>query len=113
MNEDMRQKIQKILDVHQIMTIATNRSDGWPQATTVDYANEGMALYFLKVNPIKALYWTAIINGMLAPFLLVAIVLVASDAGVMKKQPSSLAARICVGVTALIMFAAAAGMFIF
>jgi len=73
----------------------------------------GMALYFLKVNPVKALYWTAIINGILAPFLLVAIVIVASDSKLMKKQPSSLTARICVGVTALLMFAAAAGMFIF
>ncbi len=73
----------------------------------------GMALYFLKVNPVKALYWSAIINGMLAPFLLVAIVIVASDSRLMKKQPSSRAARICVAITALLMFAAAAGMFIF
>ncbi|HZR18235.1 MAG TPA: divalent metal cation transporter [Verrucomicrobiae bacterium] len=73
----------------------------------------GMALYFLKVNPVKALYWTAILNGVIAPFLLVAIVIVASDSGLMKKQPSSLAARICVGITALLMFAAAAGMFLF
>src|SRR5258706_6885735 len=73
----------------------------------------GMALYFLKVNPVKALYWSAIINGMLAPFLLVAIVIVASDSRLMKKQPSSRAARICVAITALLMFAAAPGMFIF
>ena len=73
----------------------------------------GMALYFFKVNPVKALYWTAIINGVLAPFLLTAIVIIASDRKLMKKQPSSLAARVCVGMTALLMFAAAAGMFIF
>ena len=72
-----------------------------------------MALYFLKVNPVKALYWTAIINGVLAPFLLTAILFVASDTRLMKKQPSSMAARIWVGVTALLMFGAAAGMFIF
>jgi nitroimidazol reductase NimA-like FMN-containing flavoprotein (pyridoxamine 5'-phosphate oxidase superfamily) len=29
------------------MTIATLRPDGWPQATTVGYANEGLMLYFL------------------------------------------------------------------
>lgn len=29
------------------MTIATLRADGWPQATTVGYANEGLTLYFL------------------------------------------------------------------
>jgi nitroimidazol reductase NimA-like FMN-containing flavoprotein (pyridoxamine 5'-phosphate oxidase superfamily) len=29
------------------MTIATNRPDGWPQATTVGYANDGLTLYCL------------------------------------------------------------------
>jgi nitroimidazol reductase NimA-like FMN-containing flavoprotein (pyridoxamine 5'-phosphate oxidase superfamily) len=29
------------------MTIATLRPDGWPQATTVGYANDGFTLYFL------------------------------------------------------------------
>ena len=29
------------------MTVATNRPDGWPQATTVGYVNEGLTLYFL------------------------------------------------------------------
>jgi len=35
------------LDQHRIMTIATLRPDGWPQATTVGYANEGLTLFFL------------------------------------------------------------------
>jgi hypothetical protein len=29
------------------MTIDTLRPDGWPQATTVGYVNEGLTLYFL------------------------------------------------------------------
>ena len=29
------------------MTLATLRPDGWPQATTVGYVNEGLRLYFL------------------------------------------------------------------
>lgn len=29
------------------MTVATVRPDGWPQATTVGYVNEGFLLYFL------------------------------------------------------------------
>jgi NRAMP (natural resistance-associated macrophage protein)-like metal ion transporter len=73
----------------------------------------GMAMYFLKVNPVKALYWTAIINGILAPFLLVGILLVASDKRLMNKQPSSRLALFCVMATALLMFAAAIGMFLF
>jgi nitroimidazol reductase NimA-like FMN-containing flavoprotein (pyridoxamine 5'-phosphate oxidase superfamily) len=47
MNEEMGQKIQKLLDEHRVMTVATNRPDGWPQATTVGYANEGLTLYFM------------------------------------------------------------------
>lgn len=47
MNEEMRRKILALLDQHRIMTIATLRPDGWPQATTVGYASEGLTLYFL------------------------------------------------------------------
>lgn len=47
MNEEIRQKILTLLDQHRIMTVATLRPDGWPQATTVGYANEGLTLYFL------------------------------------------------------------------
>jgi nitroimidazol reductase NimA-like FMN-containing flavoprotein (pyridoxamine 5'-phosphate oxidase superfamily) len=47
MDEEIRDKILKLLDQHRIMTIATLRPDGWPQATTVGYANEGLAIYFL------------------------------------------------------------------
>ena len=47
MDEEIRRKILTILDQHRIMTIATLRPDGWPQATTVGYANEGLTLYFL------------------------------------------------------------------
>jgi len=47
MDEEIRRKILTLLDLHRIMTIATLRPDGWPQATTVGYANEGLTLYFL------------------------------------------------------------------
>ncbi len=43
----LQQKILALLDQHRIMTIATLRADGWPQATTVGYANEGLKIYFL------------------------------------------------------------------
>ena len=44
MDEEMRRTILALVDQHRIMTIATLRSDGWPQATTVGYANEGLTL---------------------------------------------------------------------
>ncbi len=34
-----------LLNEHRIMVIATNRPDGWPQATVVSYANDGLILY--------------------------------------------------------------------
>lgn len=71
----------------------------------------GIALDWLDVNPIKALFWTAIINGLLAPFLLVGILLVASDSAIMKNQPSSLLGRVAVSITILLMTVAAIAMF--
>jgi hypothetical protein len=47
MDDEIRRKILRLLDQHRIMTIATLRPDGWPQATTVGYVNEGLTLYFL------------------------------------------------------------------
>jgi len=47
MDEKIREKILALLDQHRIMTVATLRPDGWPQATTVGYVNEGLTLYFL------------------------------------------------------------------
>jgi general stress protein 26 len=47
MDDEIRRKILKLLDEHRIMTVATLRPDGWPQATTVGYVNEGLTLWFL------------------------------------------------------------------
>ncbi|MFN2475184.1 MAG: Nramp family divalent metal transporter [Chthoniobacterales bacterium] len=72
----------------------------------------GIALDFANINPVKALFWTAVINGLLAPFLLVGVLIVASDKMIMMDQPSSILSRVLVGLTALIMFGAAFGMFV-
>ena len=47
MDDLMKQKILSLLEGHRIMTIATLRPDGWPQATTVGYVSEGLTLWFL------------------------------------------------------------------
>jgi nitroimidazol reductase NimA-like FMN-containing flavoprotein (pyridoxamine 5'-phosphate oxidase superfamily) len=47
MDEALKRQILDLLAGHRIMTVATNRQDGWPQATTVGYVNEGLTLYFL------------------------------------------------------------------
>jgi Mn2+/Fe2+ NRAMP family transporter len=73
----------------------------------------GITLDFANINPVRALFWTAVINGLLAPFLLVGVLLVATDRKVMKNRPSSPLAVASVCLTTLLMFAAAIGMFVF
>ena len=82
-------------------------------ATFIVSIGVGMGLDFAGVNPVSALYWTAVINGVLAPFLLVGILIAASDRQLMHDQPSPRLGRYVVGATTIVMFAAAIGMFMF
>lgn len=68
---------------------------------------------FFDFNPIKTLFYSAVVNGLLAPFLLVGIFVVIRDKTLMKGQPSSKLGQAVVGATTLLMFAAAIGMFAF
>ena len=72
----------------------------------------GIILDFANINPLRALFWTAVINGTLAPFLLVGILAVASDSKIMLGQPSSRFSRWVVGIAAAVMFAAGIAMFV-
>lgn len=72
----------------------------------------GMALSFTSISPMDALFLSAVVNGILAPFLLVGILVVACDHAIMQGQPSSLLARIAVGITAVGMFGAALAIFL-
>jgi nitroimidazol reductase NimA-like FMN-containing flavoprotein (pyridoxamine 5'-phosphate oxidase superfamily) len=47
MQREFKQQIIDLLNQHRIMTVATNRPDGWPQATVVSYANDGLIIYCL------------------------------------------------------------------
>jgi len=44
---EMEQKAVEILNQYRLMALATLRADGWPQATMVNYANDGLLLYFI------------------------------------------------------------------
>jgi nitroimidazol reductase NimA-like FMN-containing flavoprotein (pyridoxamine 5'-phosphate oxidase superfamily) len=46
MDPVLKQKIIAILGDANDMTIATIREDGYPQATTVSYVNDGLIIYF-------------------------------------------------------------------
>jgi NRAMP (natural resistance-associated macrophage protein)-like metal ion transporter len=72
----------------------------------------GMALTFTHIKPVDALFLTAVINGLLAPFLLVGILLVASDRTIMQGQPSSLLGRVVVGIATAGMFLAGIALFV-
>jgi NRAMP (natural resistance-associated macrophage protein)-like metal ion transporter len=84
----------------------------WFYALILLSTGVGVGLDFVGINPVKALYWTAVINGLLAPFLLVAILVVASDRKLMQGQPSSRLGRIVVAITTVAMFAAGVAMFV-
>ena len=84
----------------------------WFYALILISTGVGVALDFVGVNPVKALYWTAVVNGLLAPFLLVGILVVASDKKLMQGQPSSHLGLAIVAIAAVAMFAAGVAMFI-
>lgn len=43
----LMERINEVLRGHRVMTVATLRPDGWPQATVVNYAADGLRLYFV------------------------------------------------------------------
>jgi|SRR5215213_1245290 len=45
MTPELRGLVFRLLSEHRIMTLATNRPDGWPQATVVGYANDRLVIY--------------------------------------------------------------------
>jgi len=46
MDKKMENFVLDIMKNHNILTLATLREDGYPQATTVTYANDGLTIYF-------------------------------------------------------------------
>lgn len=63
----------------------------------------GLALNALKINAITALFWTAIINGLLAPPLIVVVTLLTGDPKVMGQDVASVRIRVLGWITAAIM----------
>ena len=72
----------------------------------------GLLINFSGINPITALFWTAVINGVIAPPLLILVMLVSNNKDVMGKRVNGVWANIIGGLAAVIMFAAAIGMFL-
>jgi NRAMP (natural resistance-associated macrophage protein)-like metal ion transporter len=67
----------------------------------------GLLINFVGINPIRLLFLAAVINGFLAPPLLVVIMLVASNRGVMGNRVNGRWTNILGWTTTVVMFAAA------
>ena len=72
----------------------------------------GVAMNFLHLDPIRALFITAVINGVVAPPLLVLIVLVGADRKIMKKQVSGKLSLSLTWIAAVFMGVAAISMLV-
>ena len=72
----------------------------------------GMLINFLKIAPVTALFWTAVINGVLAPPLLVMIMLISNNKKVMGERVNGRLTNFIGWATAAVMSVAALGMFL-
>jgi NRAMP (natural resistance-associated macrophage protein)-like metal ion transporter len=72
----------------------------------------GMLINFLGINPIGALFWSAVLNGVLAPPLLVLVMLIANNRRVMGDRVNTAWTNVLGWGTTAVMFAAAVGLFL-
>jgi len=67
---------------------------------------------FLHMDPIRGLFIAAVINGVVAPPLLVLITLLGADRRIMKQQVTGKVSRTLTGITTTLMAGAAIAMFV-
>jgi Mn2+/Fe2+ NRAMP family transporter len=72
----------------------------------------GLSLDYLGLNAVRMLFWAAVVNGVLAPPLVVIVTLLTSDPSVMGERTNSPLLRWLGWATALIMFSASVAMFV-
>jgi Mn2+/Fe2+ NRAMP family transporter len=72
----------------------------------------GMLINFLGINPIQALYWTAVINGVLAGPLLILIMLVANNRKIMGERVNNAWINLLGWAATATMLTAAVGLFL-
>ena len=67
----------------------------------------GMGINFLGINPIDALFWTAVLNGFVAPPLMVVIMLIANNRSIMEQRTNGWFTNLLGWLATILMFAAA------
>ena len=72
----------------------------------------GLALDFAGLNAVKMLFWSAVVNGLLAPPLVVLVVLLTSDKKVMHGRVNSRGAKVLGWTCAVVMSAAAVALLV-
>ena len=72
----------------------------------------GLAIQYSPISPMKALFWSAVINGVVAVPLMVVIILLASKKSVMGAFPATRSLIILGWIATMVMGAAAVGMFL-
>jgi NRAMP (natural resistance-associated macrophage protein)-like metal ion transporter len=72
----------------------------------------GLALCFLGLNPVRMLFWAAVLNGVLAPPLIILVTMLTSDKKVMQDRVNSRPMRWLGWTAAAVMSAAIIGMFL-
>jgi NRAMP (natural resistance-associated macrophage protein)-like metal ion transporter len=72
----------------------------------------GLVLNYLKLNAVRMLFWAAVLNGMLAPPLIILVTLLSSDRSVMGARVNPLVLTVLGWTTAAVMLAATVMMFV-
>jgi NRAMP (natural resistance-associated macrophage protein)-like metal ion transporter len=72
----------------------------------------GVSIDLIGINPITALFWTAVINGVVAPPLLVVVMLVSGNRGIMGPRVNGKLTTTIGWLASVVMFAAAIAMFL-
>jgi NRAMP (natural resistance-associated macrophage protein)-like metal ion transporter len=72
----------------------------------------GLGIEFTPIDPVKALYWSAVINGVIAPPIMLVLMLMATNPRIMKRFTLSRRLRLGGWFATLIMTLATAGLFL-
>ena len=70
----------------------------------------GLALDYMGINAVAMLFWSAVLNGVLAPPLIAIVILLTSNPKVMGRRTSSLLLRLLGWIAVVVMTGAAVAM---
>ncbi|MEO9057688.1 MAG: hypothetical protein ABI396_05910 [Ktedonobacteraceae bacterium] len=66
-----------------------------------------LIIALLRFDPIQLMFWANVLNGVLAPMLVIYLIVVGNNRKIMRNQPMSWLTNTGMVITAILMFAAA------